>query len=59
MPQASGDKESAEEQLRVAWGVFDRIGCDVRAGATALARHRATGKTRWLHLAEDKLERYP
>lgn len=56
---ASGDKAVAEEQLRAAWGIFDRIGYDVRAAMTALALHRASGKTRWLHLAEDKLERYP
>lgn len=56
---SSGDKESAEEQLRAAWSIFDRIGYDVRAGATALALYRATGKTRWLHLAEDKLDSYP
>lgn len=56
---AGGDKEAAEEQLRVAWGIFDRIGYDVRAGRTALALYRATGKVRWLHLAEDKLESYP
>jgi DNA-binding CsgD family transcriptional regulator len=56
---ATGDKTAAEEQLRIAWAIFDRIGYDVRAGATALALHRATGKARWLHLAEDKLEAYP
>jgi DNA-binding CsgD family transcriptional regulator len=56
---ASGDNDAAEEQLRVAWGIFDRIGYDVRAGSTSLALYQATGKTRWLHLAEDKLERYP
>lgn len=56
---ASADKHAAEEQLRVAWGIFDRIGYDVRAGRSALALYRATGKTRWLHLAEDKLESYP
>jgi DNA-binding CsgD family transcriptional regulator len=56
---SSNEREPAEEQLRVAWGTFDRIGYDVRAAATALALHRATAKSRWLHLAEDKLERYP
>jgi DNA-binding CsgD family transcriptional regulator len=56
---ASGNKASAEEHLRSAWTVFDRIGYDVRAGTTALALYRATGKARWLHLAEDKLEAYP
>lgn len=56
---ANGDKEAAEAKLRTAWSVFDRIGYDVRAGATALALYKATGKTRWLHLAEDKLEVYP
>jgi DNA-binding CsgD family transcriptional regulator len=56
---ASNDAKEAEEQLRIAWGVFDRIGYDVRAGASALALYRATGKKRWSHLAEDKLEPYP
>lgn len=56
---SSNERESAEEQLRIAWGIFDRIGYDVRAAATAIALHRATAKSRWLHLAEDKLERYP
>jgi DNA-binding CsgD family transcriptional regulator len=56
---AAGSAESAEEQLRIAWGIFDRIGYDVRAAFAALALHRATGKARWLHLAEDKLEHYP
>ena len=31
----------------------------MRAAQAAIALHRATGKTRWLHLAEDKLEYYP
>jgi DNA-binding CsgD family transcriptional regulator/tetratricopeptide (TPR) repeat protein len=56
---ASGDEEKAEEQLRIAWTTFDRIGYNVRAALAAMALYRATGKTRWLHLAEDKLERYP
>lgn len=51
--------DTAAEDLRTAWGVFDRIGYDARAALTALALHRATDKPRWLHLAEDKLERYP
>ena len=56
---SSGDTAAAEEHLRYAWTTFDRIGYDVRAASTALALHRATGKARWLHLAEDKLEHYP
>ncbi len=56
---ASGERAPAEEQLRIAWSTFDRIGYDVRAGLSALALFRATDKSRWLHLAEDKLERYP
>jgi DNA-binding CsgD family transcriptional regulator len=56
---ASGDATTAEEQLRSAWGLFDRIGYDVRAALASLALYRATSKARWLHLAEDKLERYP
>jgi len=54
----SGDPE-AEASLRRAWIVFDRIGYNWRAGRSALALYRATGKPRWLHLAEDKLESYP
>ena len=53
------EPQAAEEHLRTAWYIFDRIGYDVRAAATALALYRATGKSRWLHLAEDKLEAYP
>jgi DNA-binding CsgD family transcriptional regulator len=56
---ASADDESAEEQLRIAWTTFDRIGYNVRAALAAMALYRATSKTRWLHLAEDKLEHYP
>jgi DNA-binding CsgD family transcriptional regulator len=56
---ASGDDAAAEEQLRLAWGTFDRIGYDVRATQAAMALSRATKKARWLHLAEEKLERYP
>lgn len=56
---SSGDNPSAEEELRAAWKIFERIGYDVRAALTALALYRATSKSRWLHLAEDKLERYP
>lgn len=56
---AAGDKEAAEDSLREAWGTFDRIGYDVRAALTSKALYRATGKTRWTHLAEDKLEAYP
>jgi DNA-binding CsgD family transcriptional regulator len=51
--------DSAADDLRSAWGVFDRIGYDARAALTALALQQATDKSRWLHLAEDKLERYP
>lgn len=49
----------AEEALRKAWVVFDRIGYDWRAGRTALRLLEATKKERWGHLAEDKLESYP
>ncbi len=49
----------AEETLRSAWTVFDRIGYDWRAGRTALRLLEGTGEERWLHLAEDKLEAYP
>ncbi len=49
----------AEEALRKAWVVFDRIGYDWRAGRTALRLFEATGKERWRRLAEDKLKPYP
>ncbi len=49
----------AEEALRRAWVIFDRIGYDWRAGRTALRLFEATSKERWCHLAEDKLEPYP
>ena len=49
----------AEEALRKAWVVFDRIGYDWRAGRIALRLLEATKKERGGHLAEDKLEPYP
>jgi DNA-binding CsgD family transcriptional regulator len=52
-------ESGAEESLRKAWVIFDRIGYDWRAGRTALRLFEATGKERWRHLAEDKLEPYP
>lgn len=54
---AEGD-EKAEDSLRQAFVVFDDIRYDWRAGRTALALHRATGKERWLHAAEQKLKPY-
>jgi DNA-binding CsgD family transcriptional regulator len=56
---ADGQAKAAEDHLREAWSAFDRIGYDVRAARSALALYRITGKSRWLHLAEDKLEKYP
>lgn len=56
---AAGDAIAAQDALRDAWGTFDRIGYDVRAAKAALGLYQATEKPRWLHLAEDKLERYP
>lgn len=56
---AAGDNRQAEETLREGWGVFDRIGYEVRAALTSLALYRATTKARWIHLAEEKLEQYP
>jgi DNA-binding CsgD family transcriptional regulator len=55
----AGESNEAEKTLREAWTTFDRIGYDVRAGLAALGLRSATGKERWLHLADDKLERYP
>lgn len=54
---ASGD-ERAQDSLRAAWGIFDRIGYEARAARVAMALYRATNKARWLHLGEDKLEDY-
>ncbi|HVR46169.1 MAG TPA: LuxR C-terminal-related transcriptional regulator [Candidatus Binatia bacterium] len=52
-------ESGAEEALRKAWVIFDRIGYDWRAGRTAIRLSEATGKERWHHLAEDKLDPYP
>jgi DNA-binding CsgD family transcriptional regulator len=49
----------AEEALRKAWAVFDRVGYDWRAARAALHLFGATGKERWRDLADDKLEPYP
>ena len=57
--EAKSGAAGAEEALRKAWIVFDRIGYDWRAGRTALSLSEATKKDRWRHLAEDKLEGYP
>jgi DNA-binding CsgD family transcriptional regulator len=58
--QLAGRAEAATETLlRKAWVIFDRIGYDWRAGRTALRLYESTGKDRWLHLAEDKIEPYP
>jgi DNA-binding CsgD family transcriptional regulator len=56
---AAGDKAQAEGALREAWGIFDRVSYDVRAALASLALYHATGKARWMHLAEEKLEQYP
>jgi DNA-binding CsgD family transcriptional regulator len=55
----AGNDPTAEESLRKAWTIFDRIGYDWRAGQTALKLREATKKERWRHLAEDKLEPFP
>ncbi|HYL26708.1 MAG TPA: LuxR C-terminal-related transcriptional regulator [Candidatus Nitrosotalea sp.] len=49
----------AEEALRNAWVIFDRIGYDWRAALTAIRLFQVTKKDRWRHLAEDKLEAFP
>jgi DNA-binding CsgD family transcriptional regulator len=56
---AEGSREEAIDLLRSAWGVFDSIGYDWRAGRAAMRLLEVTGKTRWRHLAEEKLESYP
>lgn len=48
-----------EDSFRDAWVIFDRIGYDWRAARTAIGLFQVTGKDRWRHLAEDKLESYP
>lgn len=56
---AAGDDAGAEESLRKAWSVFDRIGYDWRAARAAQRLFEVTKKDRWRHLAEDKLEAFP
>jgi len=56
---AASDEAGAEESLRKAWSVFDRIGYDWRAARTAMRLFEVTKKDRWRHLAEDKLEAFP
>ncbi len=55
----SGKGAGAEEVLRAAWVIFDRIGFDWRAARTAIRLFEVTKKERWRHLAEDKLEAFP
>lgn len=55
----AGRGTGAEEAFRTAWVIFDRIGFDWRAARTALRLLEVTGKDRWGHLAEDKLEAFP
>lgn len=57
--RAAARMGGAEESLRDAWVVFDRIGYDWRAARTALRLLELTKKARWRHLAEDKLEAFP
>lgn len=56
---AAHDETGAEESLRKAWSVFDRIGYDWRAARAAMRLFEVTQKSRWRHLAEDKLEAFP
>jgi len=51
--------DKAEHAFREAWVIFDRIGYDWRAARAALRLFDVTKKTRWRHLAEDKLEGLP
>lgn len=59
MVRVATSEAGAEDAFRKAWVIFDRIGYDWRAAHTALRLFDATGKNRWLHLAEDKLEAFP
>ena len=56
---AANDEAGAEEALRRAWSIFDRIGYDWRAARAAIQLYALTKKDRWRHLAEDKLEAFP
>lgn len=56
---AASDTAGAEESLRKAWSIFDRIGYDWRAARAAMRLFEITQKDRWRHLAEDKLETIP
>ncbi len=56
---AAGNLVAAERELKPAFGTFDRIGYEWRAGKAALALAAATGKARWRLLAAEKLELYP
>jgi DNA-binding CsgD family transcriptional regulator len=56
---AANDEAGAEESLRKAWSIFDRIGYDWRAARAAMRLFEVTKKDRWRHLAEDKLEAFP
>lgn len=53
------DNGAAEEALRKAWSIFDRIGYGWRAARVAMRLFELTKKDRWRHLAEDKLEAFP
>ncbi len=56
---ANGNADDGILELRSAWSTFDRISYDVRAARCAQNLYKATGKSRWLHLLEDKVESYP
>lgn len=56
---ATGDPSGAEDDLRQAWAIFDRIGCDWRAAFVAKRLWEQTKKERWRQLAELKLEAFP
>ncbi len=51
-------KQTAESALKRAWGTFDRIGYGWRAARAAIALYESSGKSRWLHLAEEKLDAF-
>lgn len=57
--KTASDDAGAEEALRKAWVIFDRISYDWRAARAALRLFDVTKRERWRHLAEDKLEAYP
>lgn len=56
--ELASDDNTAEQTLRRAFALFEDFGYAWRAGRTALALYRTSGKERWLHAAEKHLSPY-